>query len=184
MIHQFSSNAPFVRRPPGQRFNKRYTTPRVKTSPSVMIWGGLTTSGTAGLWFMPKGTTITGHVYRGILQEQLQQAMEVKGCHYLQHDGAPVHTAKLVTKWLSDVHIPLIGKWPGSSADLNPIEHCWCLLKGKVAALKPTSEADLRMKTRFVWENDIPIDFCEKLVFSMPSRISAILKAKGGTTRF
>ena len=58
MIKQFYAYSSHVRRPLGKRYDQRYTTPRVKNSPSVMIWGSISSQGAGDLWFMPTNTTI------------------------------------------------------------------------------------------------------------------------------
>ena len=52
-----------------------------------------------------------------IIQEQFGD----KQCLF-QHDGAPCHKAKVITKWLGEQNIDILGPWPGNSPDLNPIE--------------------------------------------------------------
>ena len=47
----------------GARYNDRYTLATVKHPPSVMIWGAMSTKGTAGLFFLPTGTTTNGARY-------------------------------------------------------------------------------------------------------------------------
>jgi transposase len=57
------------------------------------------------------------------------------GTLYLVLDGAPTHTAKIVTTWLSThprVHLLWLPKYAGH--DDNPAERIWGLMKDKVAA--------------------------------------------------
>lgn len=37
--------------------------------------------------------------------------------------GAPCHKAKEITKWLGEQNIQILGRWPGKSPGLNPIEN-------------------------------------------------------------
>jgi hypothetical protein len=184
MIRQFHSFRSFVRRPPNERHNARYCIPTVKHCPSVMIWGCISADGPGGLWFAPNGTTVNSTVYLNILHEHVQESMAEHGCTVFQHDGAPCHTARIVKDWLAEQNVSVLGKWPGSSPDLNPIEHCWAILKKKVMLLKPTSRVDLVSKIQTVWNQNITSVYCRSLIDSMPFRISAVLKAKGGNTRY
>lgn len=184
LLKQFYPFSTTVRRPVGKRYDPQYTIPRVKQSPSVMIWGTISASGRGSLWFMPPGTTINSKVYLDILKEKLTPFMSIRNCNIFQHDGAPCHQGRTVKKWLADNNIDVLGPWPGSSPDLNPIENCWAILKAKVAQLKPTSTRDLVDKIRLVWTTEISQDFCSKLIESMPSRLEAVLKAKGGPTKY
>jgi transposase len=43
-------------------------------------------------------------------------------------DGASIHTARIIKRWLADNEIEVID-WPPYSPDLNPIKHVWRHLK-------------------------------------------------------
>ena len=57
-VQQFAQRKRHVRRPVGTRYNNRYTLAAVKHPPSVIVWGAVSTKGTAGLFFLPTGTTM------------------------------------------------------------------------------------------------------------------------------
>jgi transposase len=183
-ILQFSNRVPWVRRPCGERFSPRYTAPTVKHATSIMVWGAISAAGTGPLWLIPQGRTVNAGVYLEILQDNLPRAMQQHNCAIFQHDGAPAHSAKSVGTWLAQHAFEVLRPWPGSSPDLNPIEHCWSLLKSEVAKLQPTSRADLATKIQHVWTTSISADFCRNLIWSMPRRIEAVIASKGGPTRF
>ena len=184
LMQQFRSSGHSVRRPPNQRFNVSYVIPTVKSSHKLMIWGGICSKGRCGLWFMPNNITINGNVYLSILQEKVPAFINIHSLSVFQHDGAPCHQTKAVSAWLRQQRIEILGPWPGNSPDLNPIENCWKILKDKVAKLHPTSSDDLRQKVMEVWTQEINPEFCLKLVSSMPTRIKAVLKAKGMLTKY
>lgn len=184
MIKQFYSFSSHVRRPVGQRYNSRYTIPRVKNSPQTMLWGCISGAGTAGLHFFPPHSTVNAAVYLQLLQEQLPMHMAAHHCSTFQHDGAPAHSAKLVKNWLSNQPYDVLGPWPGNSPDLNPIENCWGVMKKKLALQKPTSLSDLKQKAVAIWNAEITTDFCRRLCMSMPERLNAVLVAKGGITKY
>lgn len=184
LIKQFYSFSNHVRRPVRQRFNARYTVPRVKNSPSTMIWGAITAAGRGPLWFMPANSTITAAVYLDMLKKKLPYWLRHHNSTIFQHDGAPAHNAKSVKSWLVEQSIDLLAPWPGSSPDLNPIENCWAVLKKNVAALKPTSQSDLHDKIKRVWCQEITADYCAALINSMPARLEAVIQAKGGPTKY
>ena len=183
-IRQYANYATHVRRPSGERFVSRYTVPKVKQSPTVMVWGCIAASGRGGLWIMPVNTTIKATTYAEILAEKLPVWMPRRNCDILQQDNAPVHTAKCVQTWIRREGFQLLEGWPGSSPDLNPIENCWVVLKKKIAKLNPSSYHDLVEKIKLTWATEISKDYCKTLVESMPSRIQAVLKAKGGHTKY
>jgi transposase len=182
-IRQFHNPTQFIRRPSGARYDDHYTIPSVKHSPSLMVWGAISSSGTTPLWFLPKGQTMNASVYLPLLQDVLSVQMPRLGCTVYQQDNAPCHTAKKVKSWLHNNHIPLLD-WPASSPDLNPIENCWTLLKKKVSEKNPTSLSDLKAKINETWNEFITPAYCTTLVSSMPRRIKAVLKARGSHTKY
>ena len=119
-----------------------------------------------------------------ILQQKLPAHMGIQGCTVFQHDGAPCHRAATVTRWLEEQNVSLLGPWPGSSPDLNPIENMWTLIKKRVSEKNPTSETSLVDIIKSVWATEVTQTYCEKLTSSMPSRIRAVLAAKGGHTKY
>ena len=145
-----------------------------------MIWGCISAKGRGGLWFLPKNATINSSVYLGIVEEKVPDWMAMRNCELFQHDGAPAHSSKVVRNWLHQNGIEVLEKWPGSSPDLNPIENCWAVLKKKVVIRQPTSHADLVEVIKDVWCVEITDDYCRNLIDSMPRRLAAVLKAKGG----
>ena len=110
--------------------------------------------------------------------------MSIHGTTHLLESGAPCHTANSITDWLRRQGIETIGPWPGSSADLNPIENLWVMLKRKVASHNPTSFEDLKKVIKEVWVQEVSADDCRKLARSMPDRIRAVLEKKGLHTKY
>lgn len=95
-----------------------------------------------------------------------------------QHDGAPCHTARVVKKFLDDNGVEILGPWPGNSADLNPIENLWSIVKSRVNRNKPTNLAQLGALIEEEWKS-IDQKVIETLVHSMPKRIKTVLKKRG-----
>ncbi len=62
--------------------------------------------------------------------------MEMRGCTIFQQDSAPCYKAKTVINWCAQNRITLL-QLPGNSADLNPIENLWEIVKDKVAKKTP-----------------------------------------------
>ena len=182
---QFYAFCRHVRRPVNTRYDKKYCTANVKQAAKIMVWGAFSGKGGRGpLWFMPPNTSINGLVYKNLLEEKLLDFMEIQEVEFFLHDGAPAHTAKITNKWLSDNHVNVVGPWPGSSPDLNPIENLWMVMKTKVAAHSPTSAEHLKQIIKQVWVTETPKDYCRTLARSMPRRIAVVLAAKGESTKY
>jgi hypothetical protein len=75
--------------------------------------------------------------------------------------------------------------WPSQSPELNPMEHLWRYLKQKLAAYEtePTSIHELWERVEAEWEK-IPRQLCAEFIESMHDRIAAVLRAKGGYTKY
>ena len=75
--------------------------------------------------------------------------------------------------------------WPAQSPDINPIEHLWSHLKRKLAEYEepPSGMIELWERIEKEW-NAIPASVCQNLIESMPRRVEAVLKAKGGYTKY
>ena len=75
--------------------------------------------------------------------------------------------------------------WPSFSPDLNPIENLWAILKRRLAAYEspPTSVSNFFERVSEEW-NKIDQNLCKSLIESMPDRIQAVIKSKGGQTKY
>ncbi|CAK9809352.1 Transposable element Tcb1 transposase [Anthophora plagiata] len=132
--------------------------------------------------------TMTAKSYIKILENSLLRSLEKWGKTIpdviFQHDNDPKHKANCTKQWLATQGFQVLD-WPPQSPDLNPIEHLWGLLKRSVANFEPGSRSSLQLWADVVlaWQN-IQREQCRNLVDSMPRRIKAVIKAKGGYTKY
>jgi len=72
-----------------------------------------------------------------------------------------------------------------TAPDLNPIDHLWNVVERELRALDvhPTNLHELQDAIQSIWAN-ISKECFQHLVESMPRRITAVLKAKGGQTHY
>jgi len=133
-------------------------------------------------------------ILRGALPNTIQEAQE---CHntartcknlpqenmQVAEDNAPCHTGGVSTKTRRELNIDSID-WPAQSPDLNPIENLWALIKRDIANLpvaKSVEELEKQVKDEW-WS--IPQEIIQGLIDSMPERVEAVIKAKGGPTKY
>src|SRR5690554_5053472 len=95
----------------------------------------------------------------------------------------------LLTQFCAIVYLQQLGTdvlpWPAQSADLNPIQCVWNYLNVQIGARERR-----RSSIHELWEDGLdkwaklPLD-CGRILFgSMPKRVAAVLKAKGGQTKY
>jgi hypothetical protein len=125
--------------------------------------------------------------YKGILTSCILSMVEDQfgddSCLY-QHDNAPCHKARSVREWFVDNNVPEM-HCPAQSPDLNPTEHLWneleCRLRSRPQ--RPTSLTALATALQEEWAA-IPPEMFRHPVESLPIRVRAAIKAKGGPTQY
>lgn len=171
----------------GSRRTRREVTRTVKGGGgSVMVWGCFSSKGVGRLAGVEGN--MTKEKYTKILDNNLFASTRALGyCNWnfiFQQDNDPKHKAYFTEDWFEDHNVQLLF-WPPQSPDLNPIEHLWAHVKRQLNnyPTQPTSIYQLECRIQEVW-NNIPVEVCQKLVYSMPDRIQAVLKAKGDWTDY
>jgi hypothetical protein len=172
-----------VRRKTGERLH--FITPTVKHPPAVMMWGAFAANGIGRIRFLEKAETCNSAWYLKVLSQQVRwSAASLFGDKfYLQDDGAPCHRSKIVKDFIRQQGWQTLD-WPPQSPDLNPIENLWGLLKKKVWCRNFNTTVELKARIISVWNHSLDKELLEKLAFSMTDRLLAVIKARGGPTRY
>lgn len=172
-----------VRRPVNTRFDKKYVKSTVKHGGgSVNVWGCLGSVGTGPIH------RINGIMDRFIYKDILQDVMlpffrrKMPRGKKFQHDNDPKHTSQYVKNFLGQQKIHVL-EWPSQSPDLNLIEHAWDYVEKQIRTRKHTNLNDLFNHIDEEWRK-IPQEYIDKLFESMPRRIQAVLRSKGGPTKY
>ena len=150
---------------------------------SVLVWGCMAASG-VGKLVMIDGI-MNQYSYLKILKDNLQQSAAKLGVgrsFIFQQDNDPKHTARTVQEWLLYNTRKQL-KTPPQSPDLNPIEHLWEHLDRQMRKRDINNKNDLIKALLEEWQK-IPPTITQKLVYSMPSRLKEVLKAKGYPTKY
>jgi DDE superfamily endonuclease/Transposase len=153
---------------------------------SVMVWGCMMWEGVG--YACKIDGRMDADLYVKILDEDLQASLEyydktVEDIIF-QQDGDPKHRSGKATTWFKDNGFKVLS-WPAQSPDLNPIEHLWSHLKRRLGEYEraPGGVLELWERVEAEW-NKIPASVCQGLIESMPRRVAAVLKAKGGHTKY
>lgn len=175
-----------MRRRSGEAYHPDCIVPTVKHGGgSIMVWGCMSASGVGEL-FVCEGR-MNSQRYTSMLEEVLEvsalKLFEGDNPEYVfQQDNAPCHKSRDATRWFETNRIKVL-EWPPQSPDLSPIEHLWHILKLRVGKYKCANKRILKNKVFEEWEMIAP-DVCYNLVASMPRRLQAVIKAKGGATKY
>lgn len=178
-----SDGACYVRRPRGERLNKKYVCPTVKHGGgSAMVWGCFSGYGMGPLHRIVG--TMDRFMYRDILRDHLlpytEEIMPLK--HIFQHDNDPKHSSRLVKEWLGNEKIAVM-QWPSQSPDLNPIENLWEIIDRKIRCRTYSNVSDLFKSLQESWAA-IDKVVIKKLLESMPRRCAEVIKVKGYFTKY
>lgn len=149
----------------------------------AMVWGCVSSKGVGNLAFIDGN--MTAKMYVTILQDNLKKSVEdlnLQDTFVFQQDNDPKHTAIITREWLLyNVRRKL--QTPPQSPDINIIENLWHQLDLQVRKHKITGKQRLREVLQEEWHK-IDINYIKTLVYSMPSRLQAIINANGLHTKY
>jgi transposase len=167
----------------GDTYNKDCIQPTVKFGGgSVMFWGCFGWHGVGPL------VVVEGNMdsdkYVNILANHFIPWVSNYPNSIFQQDGASCHTSSYTVWWMSSHAVPILD-WVAQSPDLNPIENLWNHLDRQVRKRRPLpkSKQELISAVQEEW-GKITIETIHDLILSLPRRIKAVIKAKGGHTKY
>ena len=167
------------------------TVEKMQNRPKVTVWCGMTATRVIGPYLLRD--TMNAERCLQMLEDYVWPI--VSGWENIDelvfmHDGAPPHFALSVRAWL-DQKFPgrWLGRrgpheWPARSPDLTPCDFfLWGWAKEEVYRAKPRTMEQLEDRIRNVITN-VPHDFLQKTVDSIPGRLRKLVDAAGAYIEF
>lgn len=170
-----------VWRRPGDSERQRTATGTVQQGgKSVSFWGGIMIGARTPL--IPYRGYMTAVKYKTDVIDGIVKPFRINHGHQfvLVDDNAPAHRAQRVNAALREYNITRLD-WPAGSPDLNPIEHAWDAVKRAVWNRQPQPQTVPEIREAVIQEWDrLPQEMLDNLILSMPRRIGACVRARGG----
>lgn len=175
---------------PGQALDDRFVKKTIKHGAgSLMVWGMITAKGMGrlhrieGIMCGPDYVQILDKQFLGTLRDLKLRRTGKEGLIF-QQDNDPKHRCKVAEEWFRQKNVKWL-PWAPSSLDMNIIEHVWDQLDALVRARNPlpTNKEQLWVALQEEWEN-FPKRALDTLYESMPRRVAALVKARGGHTKY
>ena len=154
---------------------------------SIFLWSCISFKGPGFIVKIDGG--LDAALYCNILSDDFLKTLDDYGLKkediVFQQDNDPKHTSRLARKWFEENGVEVMD-WPAYSPDLNPIENAWSYLKQQLYAYdtEPKGITELWERVQHIWYNSITKEYCQKLIRTMPQRLKAVIKAKGGPTKW
>jgi transposase len=151
---------------------------------SVMVWGGISLNARTELVVLNGNLNADRYITDILSQHVVPFAPHIGPNFLLMQDNARPHTARVVQNYLLDVGINTLN-WPARSPDLNPIENVWDMLGRRVRGHpnRPNNLEELGELLVEIW-NGLDQDDIRTLILSMNRRCEAVIRSRGGNTRY
>ncbi|CEI97555.1 hypothetical protein RMCBS344292_11686 [Rhizopus microsporus] len=149
-----------------------------------MVWGVIAGEKKSKLVFMKKGMRTSADFINQVYEPVLFDFYKNLDSSVLMEDGAPIHRAKIAAEWREAKGINKMS-WPAQSPDLNPVENLWSIMKKRLSALY--SHAKSPQVVEVVLESvsrELTPEVINKIIDFMPKRVKAVIKARGGPTKY
>ena len=143
----------------------------------LLVWGGF--HGDTVLPLRLIDGVLNGNKYLHLLQEVFPTCAAALTW---MDDNAPAHRSRQVTQWMVQQGRRRL-LWPAQSPDINPLENAWSELKRRLQDKHLSSLQNLWNVAHTEWEL-IGAAYFSKLIETMPRRMAAVIKAKGGHIKY
>jgi transposase len=185
-IFRFDSNKLrcYVTRFDHEKYSRSCIRTTVKSGIEVHVWGIISWNGPGPI------KVVNGTLNAVRYQAEILDDIDLIGARLantgqsfvFMHDMAPAHRAATTQRFLNGKNVRVL-PWCGNSPDLNPIENLWAIVQRRVnrAQVRNRDELLNAVRTSFA---EISIEYLHALYRSLPRRLLAVIRARGGNTRY
>ena len=163
--------------------NERFLHKTVKFPLKVMIWACFWYGG-VGHFHVCNGN-MNSENYLRVLETKLKPTISNFKISQPIHldDSAPSHRTQKVKNWHAENEVIRLD-WPGNSADLNPIENLWSILKYDMKRKMIKNQRELIESFIKAWNRYSDGDLTKKLALSMKKRLRMVIENKRGQINY
>nr|CAH7764475.1 unnamed protein product [Callosobruchus chinensis] len=150
-----------------------------------MFWGSIRFDGRTQLIHIP-GTMTGAYYLQNNINAIVQPIRNESGVQFIfMDDNASPHRTRAVQQALENGKIARL-EWPAMSPDMNPIEHVWDYVSRAIFNRNnpPKSTQELIVAAIEEWDN-IPQEVMNNLfIISLHRRVDALIRSRGGNTKY
>lgn len=170
----------------GDKYMEGYSRTCSKSRVSIMVWMVIEAGGRAKLVLCDHRQDSASYIER-ILTPSLNfirhRNPSLRGSIVFQQDNASCHVSRQTMAWMRSHRVNVLDPWPAMSPDLNLVEHCWAAIAREMVGHHYATKEELWVGVQEAWAR-VPGDFVPKLYDSMVRRLTAVVVARGGNTRY
>lgn len=151
----------------------------------IMVWGCIGRLGVGRMVLLEGSVTAEAYIRKcgpSIMHSMIQVGMGTEDGVFMQDNATP-HIARSSMEWFAEEGINLL-KWPPRSPDMNPIENLWADMVRRLEERPAAQNLDELWEIVLEEWNSTPFSVVWNLLESMPRRMAAVLRAKGGYTKY
>ncbi|GFT08865.1 transposable element Tc1 transposase [Trichonephila clavipes] len=174
------------------RFEEQYLVHSSNPRFTLCVWMGFGGNGKIRVLHRVQQNTMNSDYYikhiLSFIEVQLCEDNEEEPNELIfMQDLSSVHTSRQTRNWLQEHNINVMNDWPPKGPDMNPVENVWAEMVRRLEIHRRHTGVQNRDQ---LWEDilhvfhEIPDEYFENLVQSMPRRVRTVTSKHGGWAKY